>query len=66
MKTIAMVLMATAKTILCDHIYSFNGRIYKQKFGGPIREDSATKSVIGSHVQIHEWIQAKINQIITT
>ena len=43
-KIIALVLMATAKTILGNHIYSFNGKIYKQKSGGPIGEDSATKS----------------------
>ena len=37
--------MVTAKLILENHIYTFNGKLFKQKSGGPIGEDSATKSV---------------------
>ena len=36
--------MAATETILQNHIYSFNGKYYKQKSGGPIREDIATKT----------------------
>ena len=31
--------MAAIKLILENHIYSFNGKIYKQTSGGPIGED---------------------------
>ena len=43
-KIIALTLMAVTKTILQNHIYSFNGKYYKQKSGGPIGEDIATKT----------------------
>ena len=43
-KIIALTLMAATKTILQNHIYSFNGKYYKQKSGRPIGEDIATKT----------------------
>ena len=38
-KLIALALMAAARTVLKNHIYTFNGDVYKQKKGGPIGEN---------------------------
>ena len=43
-KIIALTLMEATKTLLQNHIYSFNGKYFKQKSGGPIGEDIATKT----------------------
>ena len=38
-KNIALVLMATMKTVLQNHLYEFDGQLYRQKEGGPIGEN---------------------------
>ena len=38
-KLIALSLMAAAKTVLENHIYTFNGEVFRQTKGGPIGEN---------------------------
>ena len=38
-KLIALSLMSAVKTVLENHVYTFNGELYRQKKGGPIGEN---------------------------
>ena len=38
-KLIALALMATMKTVLHNHLYEFDGQMYRQKEEGPIGEN---------------------------
>ena len=58
---IALTLMATSKMILENHIYSFNGVLYKQLTGGPIGPDVATKS---AKVVMFKFVREYINRLV--
>ena len=53
-KMVALAVMSSMKTILSNHLYSFNKKLYRQRSGGPIGENITN---LAAELCMYEFIQ---------